>query len=164
MKLEIRRATPQNLEPMLEWRGGGEAMKTAIAAEFAAQPLGKRTILIAFDPLENQIGTIQLIQNHHDPDLSNATSVYLQALDVRDAYRGRGVGTALIRALESQAKMLGYSRVTLMVDLDNAPALALYEKLGYQKFKQALDVWDGQTYTMDCFEKHLKGTTAVDTR
>ena len=31
-----------------------------------------------------------------------------------------------------------------MVDLDNAPALALYEKLGYQKFKQALDVWDGQ--------------------
>ena len=60
--------------------------------------------------------------------------------------------------------MLGYSRVTLMVDLDNAPALALYEKLGYQKFKQALDVWDGQTYTVDCFEKHLKGTTAVDTR
>ena len=46
-----------------------------------------------------------------------------------------------------------------MVDLDNAPALALYEKLGYQKFKQALDVWDGQTYTVDCFEKHLEGDT-----
>ena len=107
MKLEIRRAMPQDLEPMLEWRGGGEAMKTAIAAEFAAQPLGERTILIAFDPLENQIGTIQLIQNHHDPDLSNATSVYLQALDVRDAYRGRGVGTALIRALESRRKCSG---------------------------------------------------------
>ena len=164
MKLEIRRAMPQDLEPMLEWRGHSEAMNTALAAEFAAQAFGERTILIAFDPLERQIGTIQLVRNHHDPDLTNAHSVYLQALDVRDAYRGHGAGTALIRALESQAKMLGYSRVTLMVDLDNAPALALYEKLGYQKFKQALDVWDGQTYTVDCFEKHLKGTTAVDTR
>ena len=164
MKLEIRRATPQDLEPMLEWRGGGEAMKTAIATEFAAQPFGERTILIAFDPLECQIGTVQLIQNHHDPDLSNATTVYLQALEVREADRGRGVGTALIRALESQAKSLGYSRATLMVDLDNTPALALYEKLGFRWFKQALDVWDGQTYTVDCFEKYLDTATAFDNR
>ena len=153
MKLEIRCATPQDLEPMLEWRGGSEAMKTALAAEFAAQPLGERTILIAFDALQNQIGTVQLVRNYHDPDLSNVTSVYLQGLDVRDTYRGRGVGTALIRALESHAKSLGFSRVTLMVDLDNAPALALYKKLGFQWFKQTFDVWDGQTYPVDCFEK-----------
>ncbi len=164
MKLEIRRAKSQDLEPMLEWRGGGQAMKTAIAAEFAAQPLGERTMLIAFDSLECQIGTVQLVQNHSDPDFSNITSVYLQALDVHDTHRERGVGTALIRALESQAKSLGYSRVTLMVDLDNMPARALYEKLGYQKFKQALDDWDGQTYTMDCFEKNLEGATPADPR
>ena len=164
MELEIRRAIPEDLEPMLEWRGGGEAMKTAINAEFAAQPLGKRTMLIAFDMLEQQVGTVQLLQNHRDPDLSNITSVYLQALDVREAYRGRGVGTALIQALESQAKSLGYSRVTLMVDLDNAPARALYKKLGFQWFKQALDVWGGQTYTVDCFEKRLEGATAVADR
>ena len=159
MKLEIRPATPQDLEPMLEWRGGSEAMKTAIATEFAAQPRGERTILIAFDPLECQIGTVQLVRNHHDSDLSNITSIYLQALDVREAYRGRGVGTALIRALESQARSFGYSRVTLMVDPDNMPALALYKKLGFHLFKQALDDWDGQTYTVDCFEKSLEGDT-----
>ncbi len=163
MELEIRRATPRDLEPMLEWRGGGEAMKTALSAEFAAQIFGERTILIAFDPPEQQVGTVQLVRNHQDPDLSNVTSVYLQGLEVLGTHRGRGVGTALIRALESQAVLLGCSRVTLMVDSDNAPALALYRKLGYQKFKRALDVWDGQTYTVDCFEKNLDSATA-DTR
>ena len=163
MKLEIRRAMPQDLEPVLQWRGHSEAMKTALAAEFAAQAFGERTILIAFDPLERQIGTIQLVRNHHDPDLTNAHSVYLQALDVRDAYRGHGVGTALIRALESQAKLMGFPRVTLMVEPDNAPALALYKKLGFQWFKRAFDVWDAQTYPVDCFEKNLDGTTTSDT-
>ena len=163
MKLEIRRAMPQDLGPMLEWRGGGEATKTALAAEFAAQAFSEHASLIAFDPLECQVGTIQLVRNHRDSNLTDITSAYLQALDVHAAYRGRGVGTALIGALESQAKLMGFSRVTLMVDLDNAPALALYEKLGFQWFKRAFDVWDAQTYSVDYFEKNLDGATTADT-
>jgi ribosomal protein S18 acetylase RimI-like enzyme len=153
MNYTIRPATTQDLEPMLEWRGQSEAMRTALSAEFAEE---KRTVLIAFDPDGQQVGTVQLARVHRDLDLVNAQSAYLQSLEVRDGHRGRGVGTALIGALESHAKSLGFFRVTLMVEPDNAPALALYTKLGFRAFKEATDVWDGRTYPVVCLEKRLE--------
>jgi ribosomal protein S18 acetylase RimI-like enzyme len=160
MKYTIRPATPQDLEPMLEWRGHSHVMRAALQAEFAKHAQGQRTILIAFDSHGNQVGTIQLVRDHHDPDLVDARSAYLQALDVHDGHRGCGVGTALIGALESHAKASGCSRVTLMVEPDNAPALALYTKLGFRAFKEAVDVWDGRTYPVVCLEKDLDGDEA----
>ena len=53
-------------------------------------------------------------------------------LRVHDAYHGRGVGTALLRALTGCADgALGLRRVELTVFADNAPAVALYRKFGF---------------------------------
>ena len=45
--------------------------------------------------------------------------------------RRRGIGEALVRALLSKAEESGMVRVTLDVRVSNAPALALYQKMGF---------------------------------
>jgi putative acetyltransferase len=53
-------------------------------------------------------------------------------LAVHDAYHGRGVGTALLRALTDCADAsLGLRRIELTVFADNVPAIALYRKFGF---------------------------------
>ncbi len=53
---------------------------------------------------------------------------------VRDDWQGRGVGTALVRAaLDIADNWLNLTRLDLRVYVDNAPAIALYERFGFVK-------------------------------
>ena len=54
-------------------------------------------------------------------------------MGVHDAFQGRGVGSALMTAMLDLAdNWLGLHRIELMVYVDNAPAIRLYEKFGFQ--------------------------------
>jgi putative acetyltransferase len=51
---------------------------------------------------------------------------------VHDDYTGRGIGEALLAALiDLGENWLGLTRLELEVYTDNAPAIALYEKMGF---------------------------------
>lgn len=51
---------------------------------------------------------------------------------VRDDYAGRGIGTQLVAAMLDLAdNWLGFHRIELEVMVDNAPAVRLYEKMGF---------------------------------
>lgn len=53
---------------------------------------------------------------------------------VHDAYAGRGAGTALMAAAVDHAdKWLGLRRLELFVYPDNARAIALYERFGFER-------------------------------
>lgn len=53
---------------------------------------------------------------------------------VRDDRRGEGVGTALVEAaLDLADNWLGLTRLDLRVYVDNEPAIALYEKFGFER-------------------------------
>ncbi|MGH6958031.1 MAG: GNAT family N-acetyltransferase [Caulobacteraceae bacterium] len=53
---------------------------------------------------------------------------------VHDAYAGRGAGSALMAALLGYAdNWLGLTRVELTVFADNARAIALYERFGFER-------------------------------
>ncbi|GIF62869.1 hypothetical protein Ais01nite_09040 [Asanoa ishikariensis] len=52
-------------------------------------------------------------------------------LEVVSVLRGRGYGTALIRAAEDLVRSRGHSRVVLGVGVTNPDARRLYERLGY---------------------------------
>lgn len=52
-------------------------------------------------------------------------------LQVLTGWRGRGIGRALIRALEGEAARLGAGRVEIGAATSNPRARALYEQLGY---------------------------------
>jgi ribosomal protein S18 acetylase RimI-like enzyme len=53
-------------------------------------------------------------------------------LGVSAEYRGRGIGTALLRATLEAARARGLTRVELTVREHNARATALYAKFGFE--------------------------------
>ena len=55
-------------------------------------------------------------------------------LAVLPDYRGRGIGRALLAAVEDRARKLGCCKLTLEVQSDNAPARALYRSAGFGDF------------------------------
>ena len=56
---------------------------------------------------------------------------YINNVAVRPEYRRRGIAAALISLLAEQAQAIGLAFMTLEVRESNAPAIALYEKLGF---------------------------------
>lgn len=56
---------------------------------------------------------------------------YINNVAVRPEYRRRGIAAALISLLINEARAIGLAFMTLEVRESNAPAIALYEKLGF---------------------------------
>jgi ribosomal protein S18 acetylase RimI-like enzyme len=64
------------------------------------------------------------------------------ALDVGEAYRNRGIGTALLTAVEDEARRQSLSSVHQEVAVENTNAIRLYERLGYAKEPETIvDHW-----------------------
>lgn len=61
---------------------------------------------------------------------------YISNVAVAPEYRRRGAAAALLRELEKRSRALGLSFLTLEVRQGNAPARALYEKMGYKTVGQ----------------------------
>ena len=59
----------------------------------------------------------------------------------REEVRGRGIGTALIRAAVDRAAERGFVRIGLGVGDDNPGAARLYERLGFVPAVEYVDVW-----------------------
>ncbi len=54
-------------------------------------------------------------------------------ISVRDAWHGQGIGHALLSAVLTQAdRWMGLLRIELIVFVDNAPAIALYRRHGFE--------------------------------
>ncbi|HVI95579.1 MAG TPA: GNAT family N-acetyltransferase [Anaeromyxobacter sp.] len=60
-----------------------------------------------------------------------APSAWVEDLIVDAAERGRGAGRALLAELERCAAALGATRLQLLADRENAPALGFYARLGW---------------------------------
>jgi len=57
--------------------------------------------------------------------------VHINNVAIRPAYRGLGMGTALLRHVLAEGRRLGARRATLEVRESNAGARRLYERLGF---------------------------------
>ena len=60
------------------------------------------------------------------------THVGVVGMGLIPSFRRQGHGTALIDAALRRAKTLGLTRIQLSVHADNAPAIRLYERVGFQ--------------------------------
>ncbi len=61
-----------------------------------------------------------------------AKVLLLEDVIVSRAHRGGGLGRKLVEHVLQWAKQQGMTRVTLLADRDNAPALDFYRKLGFE--------------------------------
>jgi len=76
------------------------------------------------------IGSLVLHVETRSPRRRHAATL---GMSVHDSWQGRGVGGALmIAAIELADRWLNLSRLELTVYVDNAPAVRLYEKCGFQ--------------------------------
>lgn len=103
------------------------------ARGFLAERLSKNEsqILLALDPSGAGLGFTQLY-----PLFSSVRAVrtyLLNDLFVVSAARRQGVARALLVAAADHARDLGAASLSLSTALDNLPAQALYESLGWQR-------------------------------
>ena len=59
------------------------------------------------------------------------TAWYVSNVAVCPAQRGRGTGTALLKASEDEARRRGCSSMALDVETENTAAVHLYQRMGY---------------------------------
>lgn len=75
------------------------------------------------------VGLIWVARYERDPGSSIG---WVYDVEVREEYRGRGYGRALMLEAEGMALAAGVDRLGLHVFTTNTPALRLYESLGYE--------------------------------
>ncbi len=63
----------------------------------------------------------------------DAATAELKRMYVDPSVRGRGIGRALVQALEREARLLGTTNVVLETGTRLAPAIGLYEAIGYAR-------------------------------
>ncbi len=126
--------------------GDLEALAAALAPDVSAQQLaqrwedhqkGFRELLVA--TVGGQpVGTVSLRGRRYQ----RTGSLRMFALDVGSPFRSKGIGTSLIAAVENEARRRGLRGVHLEVAVNNASAVRLYERLGYESQGDAfVDRW-----------------------
>lgn len=82
-----------------------------------------------------------------------------EAVEIKRMYtipslRGKGLASVILKELESWATELGYHRVILETGINQPEAIALYQKLGYQRIPNYAQYAGVETSL--CFEKRLR--------
>lgn len=97
-------------------------------ATLLASPTGH--VAIARDANARAVGmaTAQLVISTAE----GAPSAWIEDVVVREDWRGEGLGRSLLDAVLAWARGQGAVRAQLLADLDNAPALAFYDRLDWQ--------------------------------
>ena len=87
-------------------------------------------IAIARDQAARAVGmaTAQLVISTAE----GAPSAWIEDVVVREDWRRHGLGRALLDAVLDWARSQGAVRAQLLADLDNAPALAFYDRLDWR--------------------------------
>ena len=102
-------------------------------------PVGEDRVRDWLETLLEQDG-FDVVADHGDEVAGHATLVpdddgdetYELAIFVHQSYQGAGIGTRLIEALLGHAQANGAKLVWLSVERWNRPAVALYEKVGFE--------------------------------
>lgn len=75
-----------------------------------------------------------------------STSTRLYSLAIDPGFAGRGVAQKLLAELEARLSARGYAAMTLEVRADNAAAVGLYQRTGWQRTGSIADYYtDGMT-------------------
>lgn len=118
--------------PSLEW-----------ATDFITNTVAKDHAQFVAVEAGTVVGWCDILPNPR-PGFQHSGSV---GMGVLREWRGHGLGEALLAACIEKASAKGLTRIELEVFSDNAPAIALYRKLGFveEGLKRRARILDGRT-------------------
>ncbi|MEM7253697.1 MAG: GNAT family N-acetyltransferase [Pseudomonadota bacterium] len=153
-RVTYRAARSQDARALVKLRNIGSSGLEACAWQEEAQPgesfneVGTRTLRrIGSDPNCHvaeidgaPIGTVSVVHgpkpaDSYRPEL-HAGELFVECVAVHSQWESHGVGARLIGWAEAMARNAGHSRVIVRVFTDNARAVRLFERLGYQETTQ----------------------------
>ncbi|MDD5249446.1 MAG: GNAT family N-acetyltransferase [Rhodocyclaceae bacterium] len=145
MDIDIDFATAADLEPMADLLAELFTLESDFRPARDKQVRGLRLILE-----QPQIGRLFVLRSGGAVvGMANALItvstaegrpvLLLEDVIINAAHRGRRLGRRLVEHVLAWAAGAGMSRVTLLADRNNAPALAYYERLGFAP--SAMTVW-----------------------
>ena len=82
-------------------------------------------------PLERAAAKKSGLSNYCIPIEPDASEFYMDTLSVIPRCQGKGYGSKLIEAGCDRARKLGHLRLALLIEVDNAAAKRLYERLAF---------------------------------
>jgi L-phenylalanine/L-methionine N-acetyltransferase len=138
LEITVRRTEPDDFEALQRVFGDPRVIAGTLqlplpSAEMWRQRLWEREegLFSLVACVEDEVvGEVSL---HATPTRWRMRHVASIGMAVRDDWQGKGVGTALMQAvLDLADNWLNLSRIELRVYTDNTPAIALYEKFGFE--------------------------------
>jgi GNAT superfamily N-acetyltransferase len=103
------------------------ARQRAGLARLLAEPADRAAVLVArADGSVVGMASGQLVISTAE----GAPSVWIEDVVVAEAFRGRGIGRALLEGVLDWALEHGATRAQLLADIDNDKAIAFYRRLG----------------------------------
>ena len=96
---------------------------SAFYAQFNGIEHLNQTVVFYFDNIPVACGAFKRF---------DATSVEVKRMFVQPDYRGKGIASNVLKALEEWAKEIGYTTCVLETGLRQPEAIALYKKNNYQ--------------------------------
>lgn len=107
-----------------------DADKQRAGLELLLQNPERATVLVAQSATGEVIAMVsaQLVIS----TAQGSPSAWIEDMVVDSAWRSQGLGRQLLTAILQWAKLHGASRAQLLVDMDNPPALAYYDHLGWR--------------------------------
>ena len=134
----VRRAEPGDHEALHRIFSGPSAVTGTLQMPFPSVEMWCKRLA---EPPEGLFSLVACVKDEVVGDISLDTYPTLWrrrhvggiGMAVRDDWQGKGVGTALMEAaLDLADNWLNLTRIELHVYVDNAPAIALYEKFGFE--------------------------------
>ena len=150
MNIEVRTALPAELSRVNEIRrmvnalhcaGRPDIFKPGFSAElrqgvYDLLEAGDGDVLVAL--VDGAVAGYAMVQYVHRPEspYNRAHSYYhVKEFGVDAAFRRRGVATAMVAAMRSEAKRLGLPRVELDAWAFNESAVAFYQSVGFPPYR-----------------------------
>ena len=96
---------------------------------------GNRITFIYVSNEDNSfLGEVSLVFDMNDDDYTiDKKRIYLSRFLVKKELRNHGIGKKLLKYIFDYAKELGYTEMSVGVDIDNYIALMIYVKYGFDK-------------------------------
>jgi aminoglycoside 6'-N-acetyltransferase I len=84
------------------------------------------------------VGFLELDYRKYAPGCTSSPVPFIEGWYVEPAFRGRGVGRALVEAAEAHSRARGYNEIASDVELENPGSIAAHRALGYEEVERVV--------------------------